>query len=78
MKKFLLSSIRFYQKNLNFNNQLMKNLFLVDRACRFTPTCSEYCYQAIEKYGILKGIWLGLRRIIKCHPWNRGGRDPLI
>jgi putative membrane protein insertion efficiency factor len=46
-------------------------------ACRFTPTCSEYTYQAIEKYGIAKGSWMGLKRISRCHPWSKGGPDPL-
>ncbi|PIU03456.1 membrane protein insertion efficiency factor YidD [Candidatus Shapirobacteria bacterium CG08_land_8_20_14_0_20_39_18] len=46
--------------------------------CRFQPTCSEYTYQAIEKYGILLGSWKGLRRIFRCHPWSKGGLDPLI
>lgn len=45
-------------------------------SCRFYPTCSEYTLQAIEKYG-LKGIWLGFKRIIRCHPFNPGGYDPL-
>lgn len=46
--------------------------------CRFTPTCSVYSYQAIDKYGILNGGLLSLKRIFKCHPWNQGGKDPLI
>ena len=45
--------------------------------CRFYPTCSEYTRQAIEKYGVLKGGWLGLKRICKCHPWHEGGNDPV-
>ncbi|MEA2020676.1 MAG: membrane protein insertion efficiency factor YidD, partial [Patescibacteria group bacterium] len=48
-----------------------------DRVCKFEPSCSEYTYQAVEKYGILKGLWLGFKRIIRCHPWNKGGYDPV-
>lgn len=46
-------------------------------ACRFSPTCSDYTYQAIEKYGVAKGGWIGLKRIARCHPWSKGGPDPL-
>ena len=46
-------------------------------ACRFEPTCSEYARQAVEKYGAVKGTWLGLRRILRCQPFCKGGHDPL-
>jgi len=46
-------------------------------SCRFTPTCSEYSLEALKKYGILKGGWLGFRRIIRCHPWGGSGYDPV-
>ncbi|HMB31815.1 MAG TPA: membrane protein insertion efficiency factor YidD [Desulfohalobiaceae bacterium] len=45
--------------------------------CRFYPTCSEYAIQALEKYGIFKGLYLSLRRILRCHPFSEGGLDPL-
>jgi putative membrane protein insertion efficiency factor len=45
--------------------------------CRFTPTCSQYAIEALKKYGIIKGGWLTIRRIIKCHPWGPHGHDPV-
>jgi putative membrane protein insertion efficiency factor len=49
---------------------------LMGPSCRFTPTCSEYSIQAIDKYGPLKGSWLSIKRISKCHPWGKSGEDP--
>ena len=46
-------------------------------SCRFTPTCSQYTIEAIQKYGPLKGGWLGFRRILRCHPWGGCGHDPV-
>lgn len=77
MKKIVLAWISFYQKHLNFSQPWLKTLFLTDAACRFRPTCSQYSYQAIERYGILKGLFLAFKRIIRCHPWSKGGWDPL-
>jgi putative membrane protein insertion efficiency factor len=50
---------------------------LLPSACRYTPTCSQYTEEAIHKYGIIKGIWLGAKRISRCHPWGGSGYDPL-
>lgn len=47
------------------------------RVCRFTPSCSQYTLEAIEKYGLIKGSWLGAKRIIRCNPFNPGGHDPV-
>lgn len=46
-------------------------------ACRFEPTCSEYARQAVEKYGAVKGTWMGLKRILRCQPFCKGGHDPV-
>ena len=62
MKRVLLWLIHFYRKGISP---------LTPPSCRFIPTCSEYAMQAIEKYGALKGGWLTLRRLSKCHPFHR-------
>ena len=67
MKKILLFFIKIYQWFSQFTPAV----------CRFTPTCSEYMKQAIIKYGALKGLWLGIKRICRCHPGNPGGYDPV-
>ena len=68
MKFFLLNLISFYQQAISP---------WLPGSCRFFPSCSEYTRQAIEKYGPGKGIWWGLKRILRCHPFNPGGYDPL-
>lgn len=77
MKTIILQLIRFYQKYLSLDTGLFKTLWITDKVCRFTPTCSEYTYQAVSHYGIITGLWLGVKRIIRCHPWNKGGFDPI-
>ena len=77
LKNFILKLIRFYQKTAIFHTAILRQLFLTDKVCRFTPTCSEYTFQAVEKYGVVKGLFLGLKRIIRCHPFSKGGYDPL-
>lgn len=76
-KKTILSFISFYQNTKWFHGTLAKQFFLTDKVCRFIPTCSQYTYQAIEKYGSIKGLWLGFKRVIHCHPWSKGGFDPV-
>jgi len=68
LKKIFVLLIRGYQKFISP---------LFPPTCRFYPTCSEYFIQALEKYGIFKGSYLGIKRILRCHPWNPGGYDPL-
>jgi len=46
-------------------------------SCRFTPTCSEYTYQAVERYGVLRGLWLRVKRLGRCHPYSSGGFHPV-
>ena len=50
---------------------------LLPSACRFHPTCSEYMRQAVQEYGTVKGLWMGLRRLARCHPLHEGGYDPV-
>ena len=68
MKAFLIGAIRFYQVYLSP---------LKPPCCRFVPTCSEYALEAIQKYGPVKGSWLAVKRISKCHPFHKGGYDPV-
>jgi len=51
--------------------------YALPQSCRFYPSCSDYSIQALKKYGILKGSWLGIKRISRCHPFNPGGYDPV-
>ncbi len=73
MDKILLKAIRFYQK---VNTYFVPSK-VFERGCRFYPTCSEYTYQAIERYDTIKGLFLGLKRIVRCHPFSKGGNDPV-
>jgi putative membrane protein insertion efficiency factor len=45
--------------------------------CRFYPSCSQYCFDAVEQHGIIKGLFLGIKRVLRCHPFNEGGYDPV-
>ena len=65
MKRLFLKMIRFYQRSISPYRP---------GSCRFTPTCSQYAYEAINKYGILRGGWLAVKRLLRCHPFSK--RDP--
>ncbi|MFH0854763.1 MAG: membrane protein insertion efficiency factor YidD [bacterium] len=73
---FALKLIRIYQKTLSFDYGIFKYLFPYGY-CKFHPACSEYAYQAVEKYGVIKGGAKALWRVIRCNPWSKGGYDPL-
>ena len=68
MVKIAMQLIRLYQSTISQ---------VTPPSCRFTPTCSQYALEAIEKYGFIEGCWLAAKRIGRCHPWSAGGYDPL-
>jgi len=68
MRELLMVALRLYQRWISP---------LLPSACRFHPTCSMYMLEAVERYGSVRGVWLGLKRLIKCHPLHRGGFDPV-
>lgn len=70
MQKFVLTLLKLYKKYLSPINF---GIF----TCRFVPSCSEYTYQAVEKYGVVKGILKGFWRVLRCNPISKGGADPL-
>ncbi|ABB14473.1 membrane protein insertion efficiency factor YidD [Carboxydothermus hydrogenoformans] len=68
MRKIILLLIRFYQKFVSP---------ILGSNCRFYPSCSQYTYEAIERYGVIYGSYLGIKRILRCHPFTPGGYDPV-
>jgi len=68
VKTVVLALIRFYKRFISP---------ALPSACIYEPTCSVYTYQAIDKYGVIKGGWLGIKRISRCHPFHHGGYDPV-
>jgi len=72
----VLKLIKVYQKTLSFDHGLIK-VFFPHGYCKYHPTCSEYGYQAIEKYGVFKGGLMALWRVLRCNPFSHGGHDPI-
>ena len=68
MKKVLIWLVKFYRRHISPHTA---------PCCRFVPTCSQYALEAIEKYGAVKGGWLAMKRILRCHPFCKGGYDPV-
>lgn len=68
IRKVFILPVRFYQLCISP---------LFPSCCRYVPTCSEYAIEAIEKHGVFRGVWLALKRILRCHPWGGSGYDPV-
>lgn len=76
LSKVLLKFIRLYQKTLSPDTGWFKEKYPVGY-CKFKPHCSEYAYQAIDKHGSIKGTLKAIWRLLRCHPWSKGGDDPV-
>ncbi len=76
IKKPFLYLIKIYQRTLSLDHGPLKILF-PQGYCRYNPTCSQYTYDAIEKYGVIKGSIKGFYRILRCNPFSQGGEDPV-
>jgi uncharacterized protein len=68
MQRIVITALRVYKRCLSP---------LLPCACRYSPTCSEYMLDAVRKYGVARGCWMGLRRLTRCHPFHEGGYDPV-
>jgi len=68
MRKLIVAFLRLYKWALSP---------LLPSACRYYPTCSDYMRQAVEKYGVVRGVWMGIKRVARCHPFHQGGLDPV-
>src|SRR5215467_8095845 len=68
MRKVVVATLRFYKRFLSP---------LLPSACRYLPTCSEYMIEAVDRYGVRRGVWMGTLRLLRCHPFHEGGFDPV-
>ncbi|MBC7316259.1 MAG: membrane protein insertion efficiency factor YidD [Chloroflexi bacterium] len=68
LRQAVLQGLRFYKRAISP---------MFPPSCRYVPTCSEYMYDAVAKYGVAKGVWMGLKRLSRCHPFHPGGYDPV-
>ena len=68
IRRAMLACIRFYRVRISPQTR---------PSCRYDPTCSAYAYEAIERYGALRGAWMGVKRLLRCHPFHKGGYDPV-
>jgi uncharacterized protein len=68
MKTLAVGLIRLYQQTISR---------VLPSSCRYLPTCSQYTLEAVTRFGVLEGVWMGTRRIARCHPWHEGGYDPV-
>ena len=68
MRGLVLATLRFYKSAVSP---------MLPPACRYTPTCSEYAMEAVERFGVARGLFLATRRLLSCNPWSRGGYDPV-
>ena len=76
MKRLVIGAITLYQRTLSPDHSWLASLF-PGGYCRFQPSCSMYTKAAVERHGIMHGLWLGGWRIVRCNPWNSGGVDPV-
>jgi len=67
-RRFVMALLMFYKRAISP---------MLGQRCRFEPTCSMYMYEAVESYGVIKGVWMGLKRLVRCQPCSRGGYDPV-
>ena len=78
IKRVFLKIIKLYQATLSLDHGWLGRVFPNKRNCKFTPSCSQYSYEAIDKYGVFKGSYMGIKRIIRCNPWATPGQyDPV-